>query len=206
MVEIGSARLTVEYDSRGYGVDGDVQRVEVSGSPEEHLESALHRTLGTPPGGAKFHVVVPHFDGMSGYWLGAIDEHVTLGDMVAFADGDVINIDLAGRGGGALPLLWDVIGGISTLAWLIELGRGAEKQILAARARHKRIAAKEWLDAGIDTEPSMALKQFVFEEREWRRKDFDAVFGLDGMSGPYLLRSLGYEKTSTDPETWAEKD
>lgn len=33
-------------------------------------------------------------------WRGAVDEHVTLNDMVRFADGDVVHIDLGGRGGG----------------------------------------------------------------------------------------------------------
>lgn len=198
--------LKVDLDGSGYGGAVDSRRVDVVGTPAELFEDALVRTLGQPDLGAKYHVVVPRHDGRASLWLGAIDGHVSLGDMVRFADGDVVHIDLGGRGGGALPLLWDVIGGVSTLAWLVQLGLGANEQIKAARSRNSRTAAREWVDAGIETEPSMALKVFVYEERDWDRPAFDRRFALDRASGSALLRMLGYRKRSNDPEVWSEGD
>ncbi|MFB3979872.1 hypothetical protein [Microbacterium proteolyticum] len=198
--------LKVDFDGSGYGTVVNSRRVDIVGRPAELFEDALVRTLERPDHGAKFHVIVPAADGRSSRWLGAIDEHVTLGDMVRFADGDVVHVDLGGRGGGALPLLWDVVGGVSTLAWLVQLGLGANGRIEAARYRNSRTAAREWVDAGVDAEPSMALRVFVYEERDWDRRAFDRRFALERASGSALLRMLGYRKVSNDPEVWSEGD
>lgn len=182
------------------------QRIVVVGPPSELLDDALRRALPLENDSPSYKISAPDYPHPGAtYWLGLIDDHVTLGDLVAFADGAVLAVDHDGVGGQFFPMLWDVIGGISTLAWLLEATLGSiDAAVDKVRDRHTRVAAKEWLDAGTDSDIPMALRQYVNREARWRRDEFDRTFGLDLVSGPTLLRRMNYEKTSSKPEVWTE--
>lgn len=187
-----------------YGEPTAPRTVEVVGEANEPFVDALERTVGPPPQYHYFEPTTGTDADSAGTWLGRIEEHVTLADVSRFVDGGVLRIDVLGRGGGGLPLLWDAINTGYTLPSLVGTGVGMHKLITAARTRNQRLAAKEWLDAGTDTEPSLALRVFASEEREWERKEFDRRFRLGPEAGPKLLRLLGYRKVQTKPELWSD--
>ncbi|PVW04766.1 hypothetical protein DEA06_08305 [Microbacterium sp. Gd 4-13] len=130
---------------------------------------------------------------------------MTLLGASAAAGGEVLYIDVLGRGGGPTPLMWDIVEAGLKASSVFRGGTAVVSALDAARERNKRAAAKDWLDVGVQSEPSMQLRQFVYEEREWTRKAFDRTFDLGKMAGPELLRRLHYRKTSTAPETWTDE-
>ena len=202
-----SAILEVSVWFDGYvGVGPVIEPVvlAVAGPAHEPFEISLARAAGSPPEYHSFSLVRLREGEATREWLGQITSQVTMEDASRFADGDLLHVDMLGRGGGPIPLMWDLVqAGLRVTS----LGKGMTAfagAIDAARQRPKRTAAKNWLDAGTDTEPSMQLQQFVYEESSWRRKDFDRTFDLDKRSGPELLRHLGYRKTHHLPEIWTE--
>lgn len=188
----------------GYGDSIPARTEDVVGQRDEKFLDALIRTFGPPPPFHHFEPTTGTGEQDAGTWLGRIDDHVTVGDVERFLDGAVFRIDVLGRGGGGLPLLWDAIGTLSTLAWVAGVGAGANATIRAARYLNQRTAAKEWLDAGTDSEPSMALRIYASEERDWNRSEFDRRFQLGPEAGPKLLRELGYRKVASRIETWSD--
>jgi len=200
-----SVRVWYDGDVLGRGEEPQVEWVE--GRAEEPFVEALVRTFGVPPLGNRFSLV--HVGGHPAVsareWLGEIDEHVTLGDAVALAAGHTLEVDSYGRGGGPLPLMWDIVSSGLTLVGLVQGGQWAWERVHAARFRNHRAAAQEWVDAGIESEPSRALKLYVYAESRWNRNEFDRAFALDRMAGSALLRTLNFEKVQTSPEVWAER-
>ena len=177
--------------------------IELTGRPDDTFEAALTRTFGAPPTHHRFNLVRRHGQDTL-EWLGEITSHVTLRDAAAFADGEVLQVDLLGRGGGAIPLMWDLVNGGLTLIGVAQSAAWVTKRIDAGRLRSKRLAAREWVDAGVENEPSMLLTQFVFENPEWRRRAFDKTFALDRAEGSALLTRLGYTKAPGIIERWVE--
>jgi len=202
-----SVSVCVWYDGDVLG-RGDQPRVElVEGPKEELFVDALVRTFGVPALGNRFSLVHvrDHSVLSAREWLGEIDEHVTLGDAAALAAGHTLEVDSYGRGGGPLPLMWDIVSTGLTIVGLVQGGQWAWERVHAARFRNHRAAAQEWVDAGIESEPSRALKLYVYAESQWNRDEFDRAFALDRMAGSALLRALNFQKVGTSPEVWAER-
>ena len=196
---VGVTELIVEYYSRD---SPPPARYVIRGADDEPLRSALLAAL--PPGEGAFCVAAPNDEGEQ-HWAFVVDGRVTIGQTSEFTGGLALPVDRSGRGGGLLPGLWDAImNGVELYAVLEAYRHGGDK-VREFRYRSTRRAAGEWVDEGTDSDPSLALRQFVKTRAEWLRADFDTVFGLSRESGSTLLRMLGYRKVQSRPDVWLEK-
>lgn len=208
MVEMSSLAESVSvlvwYDGDpGWLPSVTPKEATVTGRSDEAFVHALARTFGPPPEGNRYNLVVR--DGAETVdWLGEITEQVSLGDAAMVANGQTLQVDVLGRGGGAIPLMLDIVNAVLTVDGLLAGGAKVKRAIEAGRWKSQRQAARDWVDEGTDTEPSMELRRFVFEQPSWERGEFDRAFDLDRASGSALLRALGFRKTGTKPETWVE--
>jgi hypothetical protein len=205
----GSERVSVEVRFWGwppYGMDPGPDVARLAGDADRSFRDAIAAEFGPFAVGVRPNFVTLRGNGLAPVWHGEVDEHVSLRDAAAVAGGGVIDIDVAGRGGGPLLLMWDIVEAGLTVAGLVSAGASMRDRILAARDRNRRKAAEEWLDAGRDTEPSWALRQYVFEERDWERPGFEKRFGLNREQGSALLKACGYRREREKPETWVEAE
>ena len=166
---------------------------------------AMAATFGPAPEGNRYSLVVRDGDATVA-WLGEFTEHVTVAEVARVAEGQMIQIDVMGRGGGIIPLVWEMVEAGLTIASVVEGGRAVSRKLTQARYRNERQAAQDWVDAGTESDPSMPLRQAVHSASRWVRSDFDRKFELEREPGSKLLRVLGFEKVSTDPETWAASE
>lgn len=202
----GSLTVRVWYDGNPGYLDG-VEPVErdVVGAPDEAFHDALERTFGLYPDGHSYALVVR--DGTHTVeFLGTVTLDVSMEQAFRVANGETLQIDVGGRGGGPAVFMLDLVNVGLTVAGLRSAGAVAREKLRAERLKGQRAEARNWVDAGTDSEPSPELRRYVFERDYWDRDDFDVFFNLDRASGSTLLRVLGYTKTSTDPEIWREPD
>jgi hypothetical protein len=197
--------VDVWYAGDPYGEsDPPPRTVTITGRAEERFIDALARVVGPPHEHHRYSLVHPQARETRA-WLGEITPQVTMADAVEVAGGELLYIDVLGRGGGPTPYMWDIAEAGLKASSVYRGGAAVVAALDAARQRNKRAAAKEWLDSGIESEPTMELRQFVYEEREWTRKAFDRTFDLGKLAGPELLRRLRYRKISTQPEIWTDE-
>lgn len=203
--ERGRVTVRVWYDGDpGWLHGGLPQETLIEGDGSEPFVDALARAFGPHPPGNRYSLVVR--DGLKTIaWLGEITPHVSLRDAASVADGETLQVDVLGRGGGAIPLMWDIVNAGLSVASVVQGAVYVERAMKRGRVRTQRALARGWLDQGTDTEPEMALRQSVYSEVTWLRDDFDRTFGLDREAGSKLLRALRYMKTRTHPETWTEE-
>ncbi|UWF77872.1 MULTISPECIES: HepT-like ribonuclease domain-containing protein [Microbacterium] len=142
----------------------------IAGEPTEALIHALTRTFGPL---SQSPSVVVREGRATRYWVGVITDDVTLADAARLADGEVLQVDVHGRGGDFIPLVWDVVQAGLTIATLVQGGRAVTRALDRARTKRQRLAAQAWVDGGADDQPPMELRQAVCSEREWTRAEFD---------------------------------
>ncbi|MFB8893028.1 hypothetical protein [Microbacterium plantarum] len=173
---------------------------EVLGEPEEPFLDALIRVLGPAPWRGQYHFVFESEPGVSSY-TAVIDGSVTVAQVDQFADGDVICIDSYGRGGGVIESLFGLVSAGLTIGSVVSGSTASYRKLGQLVRRADRRAAREWLYAGLDSEPSMQLKQAVRREAEWTPAAFERTFGLGMIAGPALLRQLGYQHVT---DKWSD--
>lgn len=178
---------------------------EVDGDFDEPFLNALVRSLGRAPWRGGYHLVVESKPGETAYAV-LIDATVTVAQVDTFADGDVICVDSYGRGGGYIEVLVSLTGDALTLAGVVGAAATAYRKAGQLVRRADRRAAREWLYAGLESEPSMDLVQAVKREAEWAPAAFDRTFGLGAVAGPALLRKLGYvHETREWRDLWVDR-
>lgn len=201
--EIVEIDVVYHFSAQPNPVQAPVTEV-VRGMAGEPFDTALRRAFGSPPHGNSFNLVLPNHEGTA-TWLGWITPNVTLKEAAQVADGQTLHVDALGRGGGILPLMVEMVEAGLTVAGVAQSASWAAKKLTATFKRTQRRLALEWVDAGVDSEPPLYLKQYVFAERTWLRTDFDKTFGLERSAGSALLRRVGYVKAATSPERWEEQ-
>ncbi|MEH3088536.1 MAG: hypothetical protein PGN24_02700 [Microbacterium arborescens] len=178
---------------------------EVEGDPNEPFLIALTRALGPAPSRGRYHFVVESEPGRTAH-AALIDGRVTVAQVDAFADGDVICVDSYGRGGTPVDAFMALAGDALTLAGIVGTAITAYRKAGQVVGRDDRRAAREWLTAGLESEPSMKLIQAVKRESEWTPAAFERTFGLGTLAGATLLRKLGYvHETREWRELWVDR-
>lgn len=191
-------RLTVDYLGASDGLQDERRLVIVDGNPDESFCECMLRTIFPPSGSLQ--VVVYDRHALLVFWF-VVDHDLTMSEIESFAGQDILAIDSLGRGGGEIWMLASVVRAGMTLSTLLRRGMD---HIAETSYQEERLAARDWMDLG-SGHPNLKLRQFVNSEREWKRSDFDAMFGLDADPGSRLLRACGYRKVSNSPDRWVDE-
>ena len=176
----------------------------MQGHELEPFVQALQRTFGARPEHNQYSLVGRDDEQATVTWFAMITDEVLLGDAARVADGATLHVDVQGRGGGPIPLMLEIVNAGLTIAGLWQAGATVHAAVDKGRFKARRQVAQQWVDAGTDTPPSLALCQYVREHAVWERSSFDRAFALDRERGSRLLRTLGYRRTADSVEKWAE--
>jgi hypothetical protein len=191
--------VRVAFDE-AYSPHPPVVYMQLNGDSEDNVQ-ALMRPLS--PTNSSFHVFVRVEDLANPY---AMVANVTLGDLAQLTeilelDRGHIRVDNAGRGGGPMATLIEVVNVIGYITTAVAGGQLVERAYDEVKYGKQREAAKDWLRGGRDDllDP---LRTYVFLPGSWGEADFTKAFALSGEPAYRLLRAAEFEYDDRNQRWW----